>query len=145
MTAYYKLQNMTLADALDDLYRKYGYSLEKTTELIFDGYDGTEKMKDLMNRLRSPNIVQIADESISTVSDYLIGETKDLATERTTSTGLPASDVLRFGLKNGDVIIIRPSGTEPKVKIYYLLSAQNFEQAQCKLTKYINSVNILCK
>lgn len=144
MTAYYKLRNMTLADALEGLYQKYGYSLEKTQELIFDDYDGAEKMRSIMNGFRSPSIIQIAGKKISTVSDYLTGEMKDITTGSVRSTGLPTSDVLRFGLENGDVIIIRPSGTEPKVKIYYLLSAENFEQAQYKLTQYKDAVNSLC-
>lgn len=145
MTAYYKLRNMTLADALEGLYQKYGYSLEKTQELIFDDYDGATKMKALMQGFRSPDITKIAGESISTVSDYLTGETKNIANGTVASTGLPSSDVLRFGLENDDVIIIRPSGTEPKVKIYYLLSAENVDQAQNKLLEYTNAVNLLCK
>lgn len=145
MTAYYKLRNMTLADALDGLYEKYGYSLEKTQELVFDDYDGVSKMKSIMNRFRSPDIIEIANEPINTVSDYLSGETKQLATGDITPTCLPSSDVLRFGLKNGDVIIVRPSGTEPKIKIYHLLSAENFKEAQSKLTEYTNAVNVLCK
>lgn len=145
MTAYYKLRNMTLADALEQLYQKYGYSLEKTQELIFDDYDGAKKMKSIMTGFRSPSITQIAGEQIATVSDYLIGEVKNIYDGTTAATGLPASDVLRFGLENGDVIIIRPSGTEPKVKIYYILSAENSEQAQYKLAKYTDAINSLCK
>ena len=113
--------------------------------MIFDDYDGAVKMKALMQGFRSPDIAEIAGESIFTVSDYLTGETKDMLNNNISSTGLPPSDVLRFGLKNGDVIIIRPSGTEPKVKIYYLLSAQNVDQAQNKLSKYMDAVNMLCK
>ena len=143
MTAYYKLRGMTLADALDCLYRQYGFSLEKTQEFVFDGYDGAEKMKNIMNRLRADKITSIANINIATTGDYLNGEVLYHKNQRITSTGLPFSDVLRFELETGDVIIVRPSGTEPKVKIYYLLSAENFEQAQNKLEQYMQAVSIL--
>ncbi|MBQ9080479.1 MAG: phospho-sugar mutase [Clostridia bacterium] len=144
MTAYYKLRGMTLADALNGLYEKYGYSLEKTQELVLDDYKGIEQMKAIMGALRDPSIKSIAGINISDISDYLSGEVCRLSDGHKSGTGLPSSDVLRFGLENGDVIIVRPSGTEPKVKIYYLLSADNATTAQQKLERYIASVADIC-
>ena len=145
MCAYYKLRGMTLSDALDNLYLQYGYSLEKTQELIFDGYDGTQKMKNIMTGLRTEKPTVISNINITTIGDYLTGEVLHCKDQSITSTGLPSSDVLRFELENGDVIIVRPSGTEPKVKIYYLLSADDFEKAQLKLEGYMQAMSNLIK
>ena len=145
MAAYYKLRGMTLADALDDLYRQHGYSLEKTQEFIFDGYDGNEKMKAIMAKLRAEKIASIDNINISSTSDYLTGEVISHNDNNISSTGLPLSDVLRFELENKDVIIVRPSGTEPKIKIYYLLSASDAQAATCKLESYMAFISNLIK
>ncbi len=136
MTAYYRNRGMTLVDALNNLYKQYGYSLEKTDEVFFDGYGASEKMKNLMHVLRNKTPDEIAGFRITSISDYLDGSVKDLTTGKISDTGLPRSDVLRWQLVNSDVIIIRPSGTEPKVKIYYLLSDIDEPHASAKLEKY---------
>ncbi len=136
MTAYYKSLGMTPADALEQLYARYGYSLERTQEIILDDYTGQAQMARIMAALRSPDISELAGVAITTVSDYLTGRVHDRKNGSETETGLPCSDVLRFGLENGDVIIVRPSGTEPKVKIYYLLAADGEAGAQAKLEAY---------
>lgn len=145
MTAYYKSLGMTLADALAALYKKYGYSLERTQEIILDDYTGREQMKRIMAAFRSPDIRSIAGVTVTSVSDYLSGTVQNLSDGSVTQTGLPSSDVLRFGLENGDVIIVRPSGTEPKVKIYYLLAANNADEATDKLEKYKAAVGEITK
>lgn len=142
MTAYYKTRNMTLSDALAELYKRYGYSLEKTQELVFDGYDGAERIAGIMRALRSPSIHSIGNTKISTFSDYLTGFVTDADGGRK-STGLPSSDVLRFCLDNSDVIIARPSGTEPKLKLYYLLSADSEKEASEKLEQYSQALTEL--
>lgn len=143
MTAYYKLRGMTLSDALDDLYDRYGYSLEKTQELLFEGYNGSKKMQEIMSLLRNSDIRTISGVPIENISDYLRGTVVDMSDGQTSGTGLPFSDVLRYGLKNGDVIIVRPSGTEPKIKIYYLISANDKQQATLKLEEYMHTMAIL--
>ena len=140
MTAYYKMRGMTLAEALEALYDKYGYSLERTQEIILDDYTGHEQMQHIMTALHSPDIKEIAGVSVATVSDYLSGKVCNMADGTETGTGLPSSDVLRFELENGDVIIVRPSGTEPKVKIYYLIAAEDPDNAQKKLAEYQGAV-----
>jgi len=141
MTSYYKLKNMTLIDALNNLYDKYGFSFEKTTEVAITGYDAAEVMKNTMFALRNNTPHDIAGIKIKTISDYLTETVVDVETKLSSSTGLPKSDVIRWELENSDVIIIRPSGTEPKIKIYYLLSAEDKETAPIMLQKYIDQVS----
>ena len=136
MTAYYKLRGMTLADALNSLYDKYGYSLEVTQEMIFDGHNGIAEMQDIMKSFRTSPLKSIGGIDIAETSDYLSGEVVNMRDLSKSSTGLPCSDVIRFRLDNDDVIIIRPSGTEPKIKAYYLLSAPDKTNAQQKLAAY---------
>lgn len=141
MTAYYKDRGMTLADALEALYAKYGFSLERTQEIVLDDYTGREQMARIMAAFRSPDITSLAGCGIATISDYLSGRVHDRGSGAESDTGLPPSDVLRFGLENGDVIIVRPSGTEPKVKIYYLIAAGDATAAEAKLESYRAVVN----
>ena len=132
---------MTLIDALNELYGKYGFSFEKTTEVTINGYDATEKMKKTMFEVRNHIPSQICGIKIKTVSDYLNETVTNVLTSNISSTGLPKSDVIRWELENNDVIVIRPSGTEPKIKIYYLLSSVNRENANIILQKYIDEVS----
>ena len=140
MTAYYKQLGMTLADALNSLYDKYGYSLEVTQEMIFDGHNGISQMQDIMQSFRSSPLSSIGGINIIETSDYLSGEVVKMSDRSKSSTGLPCSDVIRFRLSNDDVIIIRPSGTEPKIKAYYLLSAPDKQNAQQKLSSYMTDI-----
>lgn len=108
MAALAKKQNLTLTDRLYQIYRKYGVSRESLLNLAFsDSKAGMEEMKGLMRHLRSHPPTHIAKLKVSAIEDYLYGH-----------GGLPSSDVLRFWLEDGSKLVIRPSGTEPKVKIY---------------------------
>lgn len=140
MTAHYKSLGMTLIDALSALYSKYGFSLEKTDEFAFDGYDGAARMKALMESLRVSSPDNIAGVDVLTLSDYLTDKVVNVKTGVSGVTGLPASDVLRFELETADVIIIRPSGTEPKLKVYFLLSCENEKKAAEQLEKYREAI-----
>ena len=131
---------MTLSDALDSLYDKYGFSLEKTCESVFSGYDGAERMKALMSSLRARPITSIAGRKVISVSDYLTGVVTNLEDGTTLPTGLPSSDVLRWELEGSDVIVVRPSGTEPKLKIYYLLSGSDEKSSSEKLANYQSAI-----
>ena len=139
MTAYYKAKGMTLSDALDALFEKYGYCYEANRELYMEGVDGSEKMAALMSGLRNAPPALFGSSKVVMVGEYLKQTlTRDGKSE---PTGLPASNVLYYELENGDVIVVRPSGTEPKVKFYYLLLAKNQADAEEKLETYLNTVN----
>ncbi len=144
MTCYYKTLGMTLYDALEALYKKYGFSLEKTDEMIFDGYDGADKIRALMAAVRSPEICELGGVSVESVWDYR-ENTVRTSDGKVSAADLPSADVVRFLLSNGDVFIARPSGTEPKLKLYYLISAPNKEEASDRLGKYMNAISNLTK
>ena len=131
MAAYYKLKNMTLFDALQNLYKKYGYYGEAVENIGFAGIDGIDKMKNIMNSLRENPPEDIGGYKIISIRDYETSKIKNLTDGEISisGTGLPQSDVLYFDLGNGSKVIIRPSGTEPKIKIYYLISADNEKSA----------------
>ena len=124
MAAFYRQKKMTLLDALEDLYARYGYYAEYTENLEFSGADAARKMAAVTASLRRDPPKEIAGSRVVSIGDYLAGTLTDLKTGKAEATGLPSSDVLRYKTENGDVILVRPSGTEPKVKVYLLVSAK---------------------
>ena len=130
MTAYYKAQGKTLFDALASLYDRYGYCFECTRELEMPGIDGPAKMAALMDTLRKNPPAMFGEKRVTRIGDYLAGTIRALATGETAPTGLS------FTLENGDVIVVRPSGTEPKVKFYYLLSGKDSSETSANLAVY---------
>ena len=142
MTAFYHAKGMTLFDALNGLYKKYGYYLEANQELYMEGIDGKEKMANLMNTLRNNAPESIANNKIVEIGDYLKTTITNKLTGDVASTNLPSSNVISFKMENGDVIIARPSGTEPKIKFYYLLSGNSNIEMNKKLESYKQFINL---
>lgn len=136
MTAYYKKQNMTLSDALEALYEKYGVYGEKVIDIYMEGLDGIEKRRRIMQSLRDNAPVSIGGVSVAKVGDYKKGTVLTVATGEEVATGQPASDVLYYTLENEDKIIVRPSGTEPKIKIYILAHANDKDSLLKKAELY---------
>ncbi|MCI8478529.1 MAG: phospho-sugar mutase [Oscillospiraceae bacterium] len=129
MAAWYAGQNMTLYDALQALYTKYGYYSERTMNLVMPGLDGLAKMKALMDNLRANPPADIAGVHVKIRKDYSDGTQIDTATGAQSAMELKGSNVLRYELEDGTSLIVRPSGTEPKVKVYIL--AQGADKASC--------------
>ncbi len=125
MTAYYKKKNMTLSDALKNLYERYGYYSEKTIDVYMEGLDGIEKRLKTMKTLRENPPKEIGGVSVEKIGDYLSSTVTDLTSGEISSTDQPSSDVLYYTLATGDKVIVRPSGTEPKIKIYILLHGED--------------------
>ena len=125
MTAFYKKQNMTLSDALKNLYEVYGSYAERMIDIYMEGLDGIERRRRTMEALRQNPPKEIGGSPVVKIGDYLSSEVTDLKSGKITTTGQPASDVLYYTLLSGDKVIIRPSGTEPKIKIYILLHDKN--------------------
>ena len=142
MTAFYDAKGMTLCDALDKLYERYGYCCESNSEIYMEGVDGPAKISAIMDGLRNNCPTSIGGCNVATFGDYKAEEFTDIATGKKTPTGLPKSNVLYFKLENGDVIIVRPSGTEPKIKFYFLVIAENADSANAKIAKYKKTLNI---
>ncbi|MEG1917902.1 MAG: phospho-sugar mutase, partial [Oscillospiraceae bacterium] len=133
MAAWYATQGMTLLDALEQLYRTYGYYAEQTHNLVMPGLDGIAKMAELMQRLRQQPPVDIAGVAVAVRKDYSDGTVTDAATGAVTTMELSGSNVLRFELTDGTVILVRPSGTEPKIKIYVLTRGENHADCDSNL------------
>ena len=136
MTAYYKKKGMTLSDALSELYKTYGLYAEKTIDIYMEGLDGIENRKKVMQNLRDNTPASIGGVAVKSAGDYKSGEVRDLASGEIGTTGQPSSDVLYYTLANEDKIIVRPSGTEPKIKIYILAHDDNQESLNNKLSAY---------
>ena len=136
MAAWYHAQGMTLFDALRSLYEKYGWYGEKTHNLVMPGLDGLEKMAALMQSLRAQPPVEIGGVTVAQYKDYADGTVRDAATGAVTPMPLSGSNVLRFELTDGTHIVVRPSGTEPKIKVYILTKGADAAERDANLEKY---------
>ena len=126
--AWAKTQGKTLYDILQEIYKTYGYYVEKVVSVTLPGKDGLTKMQEIMKSLRANPPKELADEKVLAVRDYLVGTRTD-AEGNVTPAGLPKSDVLYFELENGNWVCIRPSGTEPKIKLYVNTNAKEEAEA----------------
>ena len=145
MAAWYAAKGMTLYDALQALYEKYGWYGEKTHNLVMPGLDGLEKMAALMKRLRTTPPTHIADVAVTVRKDYSDGSAVDAATGTTTAMELKGSNVLRYELADGTTILVRPSGTEPKIKVYILTRGGDAAERDENIAKYSAWVDTLTK
>ena len=145
MTAWYAVQGMTLFDALEALYRKYGFYGEKTHNLVMPGLDGLEKMAALMKSLRADPPTHIAGVEVLRRKDYTDGSVIDCRTGEKTAMELSGSNVLRYELADGTTILVRPSGTEPKIKVYILTIGKDETERDENLAKYSQWVATLTK
>ena len=136
MAVWYAAKGMTLYDALQSLYERYGWYGEKTHNLVMPGLDGLEKMAALMKRLRTAPPADIAGVTVVTRKDYQDGTATDCATGRVTAMELKGSNVLRYELADGTTILVRPSGTEPKIKVYILTKGADAADRDANIEKY---------
>ncbi|MGI5962142.1 MAG: phospho-sugar mutase [Lawsonibacter sp.] len=136
MAAWYASQGMTLYDALQALFEKYGYYGEKTLNLVMPGLDGLKKMAQLMENLRTQPPVEIAGVAVKEQKDYQDGSVVTVATGEQSSMELSGSNVLRYEMADGTSLIVRPSGTEPKVKVYILANGASKDECDTKVSKY---------
>lgn len=118
MAAYYKKQGKSLAEVIDGLYEEFGYYLNQTYSFEFDGAAGMQKMSDIMTAVRDNTPKSIAGYDVVKVSDYFLSKETDVATGSVTDIDLPKSNVIALHLADDNAVIIRPSGTEPKIKLY---------------------------
>lgn len=118
MAAYYKKQGKSLAEVIDGLYEEFGYYLNQTYSFEFDGAAGMQKMSDIMTAVRDNTPKSIAGYDVVKVSDYFLRKETDVATGSVTDIDLPKSNVIALHLADDNAVIIRPSGTEPKIKLY---------------------------
>ncbi len=145
MAAWYATQGMTLYDALDVLYRKYGWYGEKTYNLVMPGLDGLEKMANLMKSLRQNPPAAISGVAVARRKDYTDGSVVDCATGAVSEMELKGSNVLRYELADGTTILVRPSGTEPKIKVYILTQGKDATERDANIKKYGQWAEALAK
>ena len=136
MAAWYASQGMTLYDALQALFEKYGYYGEKTMNLVMPGLDGLKKMADLMANLRQNPPTEIAGVAVKQQKDYQDGSVVNVADGSKETMALSGSNVLRYEMADGTSLIVRPSGTEPKVKVYILANGESKAACDEKVAKY---------
>lgn len=136
MTAWYAARGMTLLDALQAIYETYGYYGENTLNLVMPGLEGMRKMQAIMAALRQTPPDQIAGTTVCLQRDYQTGTERDTATGETTAMELAGSNVLGYQLADGTTLVVRPSGTEPKIKVYVLASGTDSADCQRKVEQY---------
>ncbi len=136
MAAHYSMEGKTLLDAMNELYEKYGWFSEKTVNLVMPGLDGMRKMKAIMDDLRSNPPEEIAGETVIRLRDYLDGSINVKGLGKVDRTPFFGSNVLYFELADGSSFIVRPSGTEPKIKVYLLVRGKSSEDCAAKVAKY---------
>lgn len=136
MAAHYFAKGMNLKQAMDSLYEKYGYYAEHTLNLVMPGLDGIEKMKNLMAELRNDPPKFISGTEVFCIRDYSVGDLIVPKLGVMGHTDIKGSNVLYFELADETSFIVRPSGTEPKIKVYILAKGENKAQCEEKVAKY---------
>ena len=134
MAAYYKSRGMSLYDGLMELYDTYGVYKEIIHSITLKGIEGIENMKKIMDTLRKDAPSEIAGVKVTETRDYLEDKIVDVATGKVSPTNLPKSNVLYFTLADDTWFCVRPSGTEPKLKVYYGITGSSEEDARAKLS-----------
>lgn len=129
MTAFYRTKGISLIQARENLYAKYGNFVHTQKSFICEGLSGMERMAEIMAELRQNPPIEIGGLKVLAVADYKESVQKDLSNDNEEAINLPKSDVISFILENNAKVIIRPSGTEPKIKAYYTTTDENRQKA----------------
>ena len=144
LTAYHKKHGRTLGDALQAMYDKYGYFYEKTISLSFPGLSGAEQMKQIMHTIRTEGIADMGGLKVETAADYLAGSLT-YADGKESKLTYPSSDALKYVLEDGSWVAFRPSGTEPKIKLYLGVQGESQAEVEAKATKIEADIRNLTK
>ena len=139
--AYYRSQGKTLWDAMIDIYEKYGYHVDAIHTLTLKGIEGLEKIKSIMDQLKSHTPKEIAGLEVLWARNYDNDTATNMKNKAVVPTGLPKSNVVYYELEGGAWLCVRPSGTEPKIKFYYGVIGKDFDDAQKKSEEFGEAVN----
>ncbi|MBQ3086178.1 MAG: phospho-sugar mutase [Clostridia bacterium] len=142
MAAYYKKQGKTLVEVLNGLYAKHGYYLNSLFNYYVEGADGMQKMNAMLDLLRTNTPATVDGKTVTNVTDYKACTDKDIATGEVRKTTLPVSNVIALSVGT-DKLIVRPSGTEPKLKIYASVSAADAQTAKMSTEQYRTDLEAL--
>lgn len=143
MAAYYAEKGMTLYDVMQMLYREYGGFSEELVSITLAGSDGMQRINKIMDSFRNDTPDSIGGFKLNAVRDYLASKRREFASQKTEALDLPKSDVLYFEMSDGIDFVIRPSGTEPKIKIYFLASGD--DKAACDENVELLKKAVVCK
>jgi len=138
--AYYKSRGMNLYEGLIELFEKYGYVKEGIESFTLKGKEGLEKIAFAMETLRNNSPESFGEYKVKSIADYEKSFTRDLTTGSTEAIDMPKSNVLYYRMTTGHWFCIRPSGTEPKIKIYFGISSDSLENAEKELSKFKNEI-----
>lgn len=136
MVCYYETKGKKVYDVLQDIFKKYGYFVEKSKAITFGGLDGMQKMRDIMSNIRQTVFLTIAGQKVIAQSDF-VSRVKTYADNRKEYIDLPKTNAFKIHLENGDWICARPSGTEPKLKFYVATSKPTKEEATALADEYL--------
>ena len=126
---YYRANNETLWDQMNNIYKKYGFYKEDQVSIVLEGAEGAEKIKEMMTEMRNKDVENIGDYKVLTFKDVDNDYVKDMVSGAKSKTGLPKSNVLYYQLENNAWCCVRPSGTEPKIKLYFGVKGEDEEDA----------------
>lgn len=130
LTAFYKKQGKSVLQVLNDIYKTYGVYKNVTDSYVFGGMEGMKRMKTIMSNIRANLPKSIGDLKVVRYLDYLSSKNIEVSSNKVEIISLPKSDVLEFKLENNASVIVRPSGTEPKIKVYYTSTGVSFDEAE---------------
>jgi len=136
MALYHKSRGMNLHEALIGLYEKHGYYKERLISIELKGKDGQEKIKKSLHYLRHSMSLAVGDVNIVKKFDYKIGIEKDLTKITESKIDLPRTNTLKFVLEDGSAFVVRPSGTEPKMKIYLSVIGRSLSESEKKMDSF---------
>ena len=136
MPTYYRTQGKTLYDAMEEMYEKYGYYCEQTISIVMPGVSGLQRMKELMQELRDKPLTAVGPDKVDFTRDYMPGTRTCMADGRVEQMELKGQNVMYYELEGGTTFIIRPSGTEPKVKVYILANGETRDECAAKVARY---------
>ncbi len=145
MAAWYHLKGMTLYDAMDSLYKKYGYYLDETINIVMKGLDGLKRMNELLNSLRENPPREIAGRKVKRLRDYNSGIIHDYEKGCDEKMEMAGSNVLYFDMADGASFVVRPSGTEPKIRVYMFILGTDKDDCQSILADYTSAAKNLIK
>ena len=143
--AFYKSKGMTLWDEMIDIYEKYGYYKEGQVSIVLEGSQGAQKIKDMMDNLRGNSTLKIGKYKVNVFKDISNGILKDMDTGEVSEMNLPKSNVLYYELENNNWCCVRPSGTEPKIKLYCGVKSNSLANAEKDLDDLKKALKELVK
>ena len=142
---YYQSKNETLWDQMINIYEKYGYYRETQVAIVLEGAEGAQKIQEMMSNMRNTPIEKIGDYKVLTFKDIDRDYVKNMITGEETKTGLPKSNVLYYELEDNNWCCVRPSGTEPNIKLYMGVIGKTEEEADAKLEDLKNAMVAIVK